>query len=76
MYCKLIPLLPKYFKGTHTNEKVVEMSQVENVRFKFEQEVNVCLDGEMFKMTDIDAKIVKSGLTLKVPRGSYHEHRK
>ena len=73
---KLIPLLPKYFNGTHTDKSVVEMSQVENVRFHFEQEVNVCLDGEMFRMTDIDAKIVKSGMTLKVPRGSYHEHRK
>ena len=73
---KLIPLLPKYFKGTHTKESVVEMLQAQEVRYQFEQPVNVCLDGEMFQMTDIDAKIVKSGLTIKIPKGSYHEHRK
>ena len=73
---KLIPLLPKYFKGTHTKEKVVEMTHAKTVKFQFEQPINVSLDGEMFRMANIEAKIVESGLTLKLPRGSYHEHRK
>jgi diacylglycerol kinase family enzyme len=73
---KLIPLLPKYFKGTHTGEDVVEMFHTKEIAFQFEQPVNVCLDGEMFQMTDIDAKIVESGLMLKLPKGCYHEHRK
>ena len=73
-FARLATLFPQYFKGTHLEAKEVEMSQTESIRFQFEQEINVCLDGEMFRMKDIDAKIVKGGMTLKVPRGSYHEH--
>ena len=73
---KLVPLLPKYFNGTHTGEKVVEMTHAKAVKFQFEQPINVSLDGEMFQMADIEAKIIESGLTLKLPKGSYHEHRK
>lgn len=74
---QLIPLLPKYFSGTHTKyTDLVEMSQVESVQLHFDQPVNVSLDGEMFQMMDIDAHIVKNGLSIKIPKGSYHEHRK
>ena len=71
---RLVTLFPKYFQGKHLGAKEVEMFQTDSVRFHFENEINVCLDGEMFKMADIDAQMVKSGMTLKVPRGSYHEH--
>ena len=71
---RLVTLFPKYFQGKHLGAKEVEMSQTDSIRFHFEEEINVCLDGEMFKMADIDAQMIKSGMTLKVPRGSYHEH--
>ncbi|MDD6467560.1 MAG: diacylglycerol kinase family lipid kinase [Erysipelotrichaceae bacterium] len=73
---RLITLLPKYFKGTHTDIDVVENYQAKQVKLEFEYPINVSLDGEMFKMSELDAYIVENGLTLKVPRGSYHEIRK
>lgn len=75
-FSRLLNLLPKYFKGTHTDIKEAEMYQAKHVELTFEAPINVSLDGEMFKMSELHAYIVEGGITLKVPRGSYHAFRK
>ena len=73
---RLLPLLPKYLKGTHTKESVADYTNTEEIELRFEEEVNVTLDGEPYRMNVIKAKVVKQGLMLKVPKGSNHEIRK
>ena len=70
---KLIRLLPKYFNGTHIDLPVVECMNAEEIELVFASEVNVSLDGEVFRMDKIRAQIVKHGLLVKAPKESYRE---
>ena len=72
-FTQLLPVLPKYFKGTHMDLPIVDYMKTEEIEITFDEDINVSLDGEMFRMNKISAKIVKQGLLVKIPKESYHE---
>lgn len=69
---QIVPLLPKYLKGTHLGNPHVYMKRMKQCAIHFEEETHVTLDGEMFDFTEMKIRIEEGGLLMKVPKESYH----
>ncbi len=67
---KILKLLPKYFKGTHVNESVVEFFKSDTLEIKTTKLSAVTCDGETSKQDMIMFRLIKDGLVLRVPQAS------
>ena len=65
---RFFQLIVKYAKGAHVGEKEVEMIHAKHIKIKFDHPVNLQIDGENYRMSDADIKIVPHGLSIRVPR--------
>ncbi|MCF0111171.1 MAG: diacylglycerol kinase family lipid kinase [Erysipelotrichaceae bacterium] len=72
---QLIPLIAQYKKGEHLKNKKVTVHELTDCRFEFDEEINVAVDGELFKFKTMDIKMHHGGLLLRLPKESYHANR-
>jgi diacylglycerol kinase (ATP) len=63
----VLRVLPKYLKGTHTREKIVQFFKVTSLRLESASILNGQTDGEGLSVQTIDFKIIAHGLSLRVP---------
>ena len=69
---KFIKLVGAYKKGTHVvpaNADILEYTRARRVHMKFAQPQNVCMDGEVRKMTECDVEIMPGALHFVLPVG-------
>jgi len=64
---KIIPLLPKYFKGKHGDVEAVHSYSGKTIKIELETEWVYCCDGEVYYDSVFEIKMVEKGLLLKVP---------
>ncbi len=69
-FMRTLQLLPKYFKGTHVNEPEVKFYRSDSFELKTDRLCSVSCDGETSKQDKINFKLVKNGLSLRVPGAS------
>ncbi len=67
---RILKLLPRYFKGTHVNEDVVEFFKADALKIKTPGLSPVSCDGETSKQEEINFKLIKNGMVLRVPQAS------
>jgi YegS/Rv2252/BmrU family lipid kinase len=69
---KFVSLVGSYKKGTHVipqNADILEYLRCRKVHMKFDRPQNVCLDGEVRKMTECDIEVIPGGLHFILPTG-------
>ncbi len=71
----VLRLLPKYMKGTHVNEKIVTFVKADSFKLQTSEPVNMGSDGETQVETEIVFRLMKGGLTLRVPKASLLKER-
>jgi diacylglycerol kinase family enzyme len=64
---RLMKLLPAYTKGTHIGAKEVSCGKFENLHISSPVELTMEADGETFYGTEVNVKVLKNYLTLKLP---------
>ena len=64
---KIMKLLPAYTKGTHISAKEVSCGKFENLHISSPIELTMEADGEAFYSTEVNVKVLKNYLTLKLP---------
>lgn len=64
---KILTVLPKYFKGTHTDLDVVNYRRITKATIRSSQPIVVGVDGEVFEDYSISVDIKPKALTLRVP---------
>lgn len=67
-------LVGKYKKGTHLKsrlgKKVVSYRQLHSVELKFPTDTNVCVDGEIFKATELKITVLPNAVRFLLPVGT------
>jgi YegS/Rv2252/BmrU family lipid kinase len=69
---KFVSLVGSYKKGTHVipqNADILEYLRCRKVHMKFDRPQNVCMDGEVRKMTECDIEVIPGGLHFILPTG-------
>ena len=69
----ILRLLPKYMKGTHVKEPIVQFYKTEAIRIQCSEKVNIQTDGEVTQNTILDVRIEKRALKMRVPKHSLLE---
>ncbi len=67
---RIIPLLPKYIKGTHTELKECMMLKGKRIKITSNEPLVMQSDGEDFTIKSITFDLMRHGLKLKVPQSS------
>ena len=67
---KILNLLPKYMKGTHTHLKEVTMLRGRHIVLSAEKQMVIQSDGEDFQDQRITFDLMKKGMRFKVPQSS------
>ncbi|MPN35963.1 putative lipid kinase BmrU [bioreactor metagenome] len=67
---RIFKMLPKYFKGQHTDLPEVRFYQSERVTLKTAEPVLYGCDGETHHATAIEYQLQRKALALRVPQGS------
>lgn len=69
---KFISLIGKYEKGLHINnpkfEKIVSHQRLNNLTVESDEDMVVCLDGEIFHWNKINIKVIKHGIQMLFPK--------
>ncbi len=69
---KFVQLVGSYRKGTHVvakNASLLDYIRCRKIHMKFAEPQNVCMDGEVRRMTECDIKVVPGGLRFILPAG-------
>ena len=70
---ELISLIGSYKKGKHLEtklgKKIVEYTKASSVEFDFSEPTNVCIDGEITKMTSLSLTLVPHAISFVLPVG-------
>lgn len=70
---KFLTLVGPYKKGTHLEtaggKKIITYIQCKSVIFKFDSETDVCVDGEISKMSHAEFRVVPNALSFSLPVG-------
>lgn len=61
---KLVKLLTKVIKQTHTTDKYVNISRIKNIRISSPSILTACIDGELVRSNDFEIGIREKCLTL------------
>lgn len=69
---KILPLFPKYMKGTHQSSPAVIVLQTNRFTLHTDRKTEMQLDGELFEDTRFELEVVHQGLSLLVPRGQQY----
>lgn len=69
-FIRMLQLLPKYFKGQHKGNPEVEFYRTNELVLHTSKMSSVSCDGETSKQDRLTLKLVKNGLTLRVPKAS------
>ncbi len=69
---KFIKLISKYEKGLHLNnpkfEKLIFYKQVKNLKIESNEDMVVCIDGEIFHWKEVVIENIKHGIKMLMPR--------
>lgn len=63
-YFEILTLIPAYKKGNHTNIKKAVMVQAKSFSLESDLELLVSLDGELYKMKNINVRVVERGVKI------------
>lgn len=66
----ILKLLPKYMKGTHTQESIVKFYKTSAVRIRCIGGASIQTDGEISRLEDLDIRMLAKGLKVRVPHTS------
>lgn len=67
---RFITIVGSYKKGTHLKfTDILEDRLAEQVRFEFEGDTNISIDGEVVKVRDLTLKIAKNAVNFLLPKG-------
>lgn len=70
-------LVGHYKNGTHLRtrlgKRVVNYRQMTSVSLAFPSETNVCVDGEIFRLREVDLSIVPRAVSFLIPVGSVYD---
>lgn len=69
-FIRMLQLLPKYFKGKHKGNPEVEFFRTNELVLQTNRMSSVSCDGETSKQDKLTLKLVKNGLSLRVPKAS------
>ncbi len=61
-YFDILKLMPKYKKGQHLGLKQVVYYQAKSFKIENKKPILMALDGELYKMKDVDVKVVPKGV--------------
>lgn len=64
---KILPLIPRYIKGSHTNHPAVGMFKIKKAVIKgLGENLLINCDGESFKKESVDIEVIPGGINLAV----------
>ena len=69
---KIIPLFPKYMRGTHMNASAVTAFQTNRFTLHTEDLVQAQVDGELMEGRHFELQVIHRGLPLVVPKGEQY----
>ncbi len=73
---KIAKLIGIYKKGEHIGnpefEGLLTMRRCTKAKIESPEELTVCVDGEIFKSSNIEVKIIPSSLPFRIPAGVHH----
>ena len=75
---RFLTLLSSYRKGTHVYkpscEKLLDYRHLRHFRMEFDEEIDICIDGELKRAKDLDFSIVRNTLNFIPPKGCFLKH--
>lgn len=63
-YFEILSLIPAYKKGSHTKIKKAVLAQAKSFSLESDNELLVSLDGELYKMKNINVRVVEQGVKI------------
>jgi YegS/Rv2252/BmrU family lipid kinase len=73
---KFLSIVGSYKKGTHlVHTDILSEKTAKTVKFLFDGDTNVCIDGEVVKVKELTLSIAKSAVKFLVPRGCEYAHK-
>ena len=71
---RFLSLVGSYKSGSFVNDakarRVIDYAKVQNVRYTFHGVQSICVDGELFDVSELEIGVAKKALCLIVPDGA------